>query len=282
MFQHILLIQLLLILFCCNNSIVNRWRTNNYIRDDGILPYQICNAAKFSKSATQLISTTIESFDVLFLASSVWGASADNGEPLSVKSIELMAYIKKSGSAFDACCGGHTFIHSHHVHTLMDRVGAICVLSVDTKLIQSSNGIWNYSAPTTKIPYKELKHPGVVSLHCPVDLIAGTHSFDRFVGSDRLKLSIFLESIYPVNNNASIDVDLCYEHVDKADDLVVITEPIYGFKNHHVFARQFWNGDPPYERHSLLDAYIVYHTKVMGARVYINALHREADELMAK
>jgi hypothetical protein len=231
----------------------------------------------------QLISTKIETFDVLFLASSVWGSSADSGKPLSVKSIELMTYVKKSESAFEACCGGHTFIHSHYAHALMDRVGVTCLLStVDgTKLIQSSNGIWNYSAPTTKIPYKELTHPGVISLHCPIDLSAGMQSFHRFVGSNRLKLSISFTSKYPVTN-ASVDVDLCYEHVDRADELVVITEPIYGLKNHHVFARQFWNGDPPYDRHSLLDAYIVYHAKVMGARVYINALHREADEIMAK
>ena len=262
---------------------MNRWRNNYYVRDGGILPYQFCNAAIFSKSATRLVSLVIETFDVLFLASSVWGTSADNGEPIRINSIELMAYIKKSRSVFNACCGGHAFIHSNYARTVMDRVRATCFLSSSngTMLVRESHCIWNYSKPTSKIPYKELKHPGVMSLHCPLNLITGTHNFDRFVLSDRLKLSIVFESKFAAKPT-SIDVDLCYEHIDKADELVVITEPIYGFKNQHVFAKQFWNGDPQYERHNLLDAFIVYHTKVMGARVHINALHRDADEIMAK
>ena len=269
-----------------SDNSTKRWRNNQYIRDDDILPYQMCDAAaQFSKSDHVVMN--IDNLDILILAASVWGKSADSGEPKSVENIELAVFPNREGSNFEACCGGHAFTHVVFANTIIHQVLVTCVLSTATnEIVSKSPGFWNYTAPTY-IPSGTIMHPAVMSLHCPVDLQSGSRSFDRFIASDRLKLSILLESPSAPTSasgraNASLDIPLCYEHVEAAEQVVVITEPIYGLKNHHVFAKQFWFGEPRYVGHTLLDAYILFHARVMGARVYINALHGEADKIMEK
>lgn len=262
-----------------------RWRNNQYIRNDNILPYQMCDAAtQFSRSDSVLLNINVDNFDFLILAASVWGKSVETGEPKSIENIELAVFPSRAGANFDLCCGGHAFTHVVFANTIMQQVLATCVLSTATnETVKTTAGIWNYTVPTY-IPVGTIEHPGVMSLRCPLDLNSGSGSFDAFMASDQLKLTIVLETLSSKSRqaNASLDIHLCYEHVGAVEEVVVITEPIYGLKNHHVFAKQFWYGEPRYVGHTLLDAYILFHAKVMGAGVHINALHGEADAIMEK
>ena len=52
-------------------------------------------------------------------------------------------------------------------------------------------------------------------------------------------------------------------------DVAVCTQDFYGFTRN---ASAFWHGSPPYERprHTLLDAFVVYHARVHGLHVTVN------------
>ena len=202
------------------DNVSKRWRNNQYIRDDGILPYQMCDAAaQFLKSDQVVLN--VDNLDIIIFAASVWGKSADTGEPKRVEDIELAVFPKREGSNFDACCGGHAFTHINFADTIIHQVLVTCVLSTAAnEVVTKSRGFWNYTDPTY-IPVGTIMHPAVMSLHCPVDLQSGSSSFDKFIASDRLKLSILLESpsasASAARANASLDIPLCYEHVVAAD-----------------------------------------------------------------
>jgi len=79
-----LLLLLLLLLLFQIESIKDRWRNNNYVIADGILPYQRCNSSDFYPGAVPIISTfTINNIihDLFISAVSTWGISKSNGEP---------------------------------------------------------------------------------------------------------------------------------------------------------------------------------------------------------
>lgn len=62
--------------------------------------------------------------------------------------------------------------------------------------------------------------------------------------------------------NETIDVDVCYMHVNQTWPIAVCTEPMYGFKK----GSKLWHGNTAYNvrganatRHSLLDEFVVAH-----------------------
>jgi hypothetical protein len=74
---------------------------------------------------------------------------------------------------------------------------------------------------------------------------------------------------------ASIPVEVCYDHVEKPVDVVLCTEPAFGYSR----KAHFWRGDPPYaSQHTMVDAFLTYHTELMQAHVRFNDLDDDSLE----
>lgn len=235
-----------------------RWRSNNYIRDDGILPYQMCSASKaYGRVSSMVVSTTVDltvdgkgatSFDVLLLASSVWGNSSDCGEPTSVKAVENMVFLKKHLAPFNERIYGHTIIPTPHADAAVRQAKAHCKFVFNSNpnnnrsshplhhhhhhsgIFFESTGYFDYTKPTKlydKVgpPY----NPVVMSLFCPLPLEMDSREMLLFRSTDSLELHITLSSSESSSNSTVMVVDLCYEHVAREEDLVMITEPLYRY-----------------------------------------------------
>ncbi len=63
----------------------------------------------------------------------------------------------------------------------------------------------------------------------------------------------------------TVTLDVCYRQVDVVHDVVACTEPMYGYND-----GGFWQGEPRYDGHNLLDAFLLYHTKVHKMPVVVN------------
>ncbi len=73
----------------------------------------------------------------------------------------------------------------------------------------------------------------------------------------------------------AVPVDICYDHVHKPIDIVLCTEPAYGFSR----GSDFWGGNPPFAANqTMLDAFLTYRTEMMGAHVRFNDLDADTRE----
>ena len=114
----------------------------------------------------------------------------------------------------------------------------------------------------------------------------GIHKYYNFTGGGPPTVSIvcpfrhldLLRDYFLVNisigDNGRFSTDLCYEHVDEPISVVVCSQPHFGIKNPKT-ARFWYGSDPPYKVHSLVDTFILYHTKLMGAHVVFQSLSDE-------
>ena len=88
-----------IVLYCASaNS--QRWRGNSYIRDGGILPYQRCHATDFYPGPShrfQSFTHEGRGYRAVVTSATVWGQSAEDGEPIEVVEAEIMTFYTEEG-----------------------------------------------------------------------------------------------------------------------------------------------------------------------------------------
>ena len=76
----------------------SRWRANNYVHEDGILPFQLCGASSAYPGAPRGTATFIHGnrrYRVVVTAASVWGESQSNGQPKRADHVEFLAFFSE-------------------------------------------------------------------------------------------------------------------------------------------------------------------------------------------
>ena len=260
-----------------------RWRNNDYIRENGILPYQNCNASDHSVSVSPIKFLLDKTWDIFILASSVWGKSDISGEPKEISKIEILLYGKHFNKSCDECCGG--FSHcvfgygSVSDSALVKLLESVKIECSSVSNIKFQNGIFKVIKQPDKIGDPR-QLPGIVAvtIECPVQTI----DMDQFLKQDT-KFSISLKFSNSNFTSNVIKIPLCYDHVHKADDIVIITEPFYGINNMEDRSmRKFWHGEPKYEGYNLFDQFIIYYSKIVRAGILINDVRNDMESHLQK
>jgi hypothetical protein len=82
------------------------------------------------------------------------------------------------------------------------------------------------------------------------------------------------------SDEVTVVIDMCYEHVGSAAVVAICTQPQF------LYSKKpgYWQGNPPYSNaqgnYSLLDSFIMYHTRLMGTSVAIYDTESSLTEAM--
>lgn len=271
-----------------------RWRNNNYVISDGILPYQRCNSSDFYPGAVPILSTfTINNVvhDLFISAVSTWGVSKVNGEPEKLTSIDMLTFYNPKNTPCKLASGDHCAVNAIGVKKIEDLPYIECIANNNRV-----NGVWNFSKlfdsneVINTIPkdmagdiynfefFREnMMSPLLVTITCPFNDVA------LLLNSDKFDIVLNFRDRYNNNSSSSHNIsstiiDVCYEHVEKMNDMVVCTEPLYGFTE--FGSNIYWHGVPPFN-HNLLDAFLMYHFDIHKASIMLYQLHSNdnKDEL---
>ena len=159
-----------------------------------------------------------------------------------------MVFLKKHLAPFDEKIYGHVIISTQHANAAVRQAKAHCKFFFSSNhnnfnndshplhhhhhsgIVFESTGYFDYTQPTKLYdkagpPY----YPVVMSLFCPLPFEMYSREMHLFRSTDSLELHITLSSSASSSNSTVMVVDLCYEHVAKEEDLVMITEPLYRY-----------------------------------------------------
>ena len=70
---------------------------------------------------------------------------------------------------------------------------------------------------------------------------------------------------------------MCAIYPERVVNITICTQPSFGHRRNN----SFWYGKPPYGNHSILDAFLKYHTILMGAYVVYNDLRSESSDFIS-
>ena len=245
----------------------SRWRDNNYVNEDGILPYQRCNADHFHPGAVPILSEFyVKDYphDVLISAISTWGAAEPSGKPSGLNSIDILVF-------FNTRDGPCTNYDNHCcVNSTANSIDELPLITCSHEQEQVQ-GKWNFTAmyngnhhTSDKVvgefiveDYKVLRQnplrPPSVTITCPFK----QHSI---LSLDKFPLTLTLSDKFSMKKSTNTIIDVCYENVEELSDVVVCTEPLFGFSPNGT--SPYWNGVPPYLNHNLLDSFLLYHINI--------------------
>jgi hypothetical protein len=225
-----------------------RWRGNNYIRDDGVLPYQLCGADEGfpgpRRSATTF-SHGGRTYAAVLTATSVWGESLPSGQPLSVATLEFLVFFSEASRRCEIF--GHNIAWGHCL-TPKVQPAIACRFGASWRL--GSVLIGHSVAVVRCMLNQNSSLPDVTD----VAIALG----DRAVRLLQMAPSLAAESS---NKEGILTASICYEHVAATDDLVICTQPHYFDES-----SSFWRGNPPYPGTStLLEAFLLHNLFVVNA-----------------
>ena len=236
------------------------WRGNRYIDRDGILPYQRCGANATAVGPAPLhtqYTTGNATYDLVVLAASVWGQAHGARDAPDLHVVEILAFDTPHGEA----CKMGPGRHGVHCTPTMDASHAKHVGNVTCKFAFGDSRVSNAGEVR---PHKTKGRVGAFVIVCPFP--------------DGLFNAGGLPDLWTVTvslGGGAVPVDICYDHVHKPIDIVLCTEPAYGFSR----GSDFWGGDPPFAANqTMLDAFLTYHTEMMGAHVRFNDLDADTRE----
>ncbi len=260
---------LFIILLLLNIHIAfGRWRGNKYRNEDGILPYQRCNADQFYPGAVPILSEFYVHdvpHNILVSAVSTWGTSDQTGEPIGLNSIDILVYYnlkdKPCKNLFGHCC----------VNTTAKNVEEMPVVSCSNEK-EKVQGIWNFSSIYIANKYTnvvngeiyKMNHQkvfgGQTPFHPPSVAITCPFKKHNILTLDKFPVTLTFEDKFSQKKSTDVIIDVCYENVEELNDIVVCTEPLFGFSPNGT--SPYWNGVPPYHNHNLLDSFLLYHINV--------------------
>ena len=265
-----------------------RWRGNNYIDHDGILPYQRCNSLHQSIGATKIFyefSVHNRRYYAVNTAVSVWGSSDIDGKPTSINSIEMLVYYRHADLSADCerDLGWHCKIPTKTTKSkksIDDDYSAWCHYMDANQSRFSIKG--KLSTTASNAPYSgdileaNLIRP-TASIICPITNLAILENDHFFVNvsihdDDDTHINDF-EKYSPTD---VMSVDICYQHIESPSSVVICTEPHFGFELNHK--NSFWYGKPPFHNgsYNLLDTFLKYHIDLHDTKVVYNDLLRQS------
>ena len=232
-----------------SETLKKRWRDNHYIQQDGILPYARCGSFEAMDGTAPIIGRfrhlTTE-YSLLILAVSVWGQSAPlghfgklQGTPLELHFAEILVYFTRAGVPCERCTGNHCKMPSDKP-TPKVTCSFAPNISIEGKLHYATSVSFDMAAV----------------IQCPFP-----PSWPVLADQWQLTLSLG-------DDNSQSDVPVCYHHVAESHEVVLCTEPIYGYDPQATF----WKGNPAYAGGDLFQAFMVYHQELMGMQVRVNDL----------
>jgi hypothetical protein len=119
-----------------------RWRGNQYIQEEGLLPYQRCNSNNGwlgAEKVSHSFKYQSKTYDLVSTAASVWGNSDIYGKPTELRCIEILAYFTARGRE----CMIDPDKHCAVPH--LDPLPPIkCSYSLDNNIYREVNGILVY------------------------------------------------------------------------------------------------------------------------------------------
>ena len=227
-----------------------RWRGNAYVAEGGLLPYQRCGAADFAPGPPRVFSGAFGheggAYRLVASALSLWGGTTPRGRPTSAPvRAELLVTIVREG---EPCRKAHW----HHCATELIAPRARCRLAGEAGWRPARVG-------ASKRAIRDLNP----DLNRWESVMAST--IDCFLGSlpppglpDAFELEFEVgEAPAP----ARFAVPACYQHVEAPLDLALCTQPHYNYSAQAAY----FAGDPPYPHGtSLVDAFLLYHTRLQG------------------
>lgn len=225
-----------------------------YIRDDGILPWQMGVGVRPGLSLGSVPLSPKIQLGFSVLAASVWGNSDETGKPTSFESVSLLLWYQRFQNKCDK------FPRNPFFHCVLPNWLS---LRFECKIM---DGEW---APARRIPRGNgsfwTRDPSVAQDAVYCDLPAGLSLLPDEFG---VKVRVFenAASTAPMTNK-TMDVKVVYSHVNQTWPIAVCTEPMYHFKN----VSGFWYGNGAAngaKRHSLLDEFVVHHY-MQGAKVNV-------------
>jgi hypothetical protein len=185
-------------------------------------------------------------YTLLILAVSVWGNSTENGTPSALGLTEILVYFTKAGSPCERCSGNHCKLPDNKPNLTVtchkQQVGAL-------RYYQNL--------------YNGYVHPDMAAvIECPFP-----PSWRASEMPDQWNLTL------SVGDDTMLHIPVCYHHVTQSREVVLCTEPIYGYEP----SASFWRGEPHYASADLFQAFLVYHVQLMGMQVRVNDLHRSFE-----
>jgi hypothetical protein len=240
----------------------SRWRGNFYVRDDGILPYQLCGAdlgVPGPKRSTATFLHGGRSYAAVLTAASVWGESLPSGQPLRADALELLVYFSEANQP----CKLEMYIHCS-------------IPNVQPAIACSFDGSSWRNGSMTSGTY-------VAVVRCPLDLdsfLPDASDVEIALGDRAVTLLQTAPSLADASRSKEgiLNASICYEHVAAADDLVICTQPHYFDES-----SSFWRGSPPYMGGAtLLEAFLLHNLYVVNAsRLVMHDLSSRLQERMA-
>lgn len=205
------------------------------ITESGILPYAICGAERADGGAGfHFSSFTLDGklYRLLITAASAWKSRTYPSR------IEFLSFFRPDGNArcpLDS--GEHCVVRPLLFPEVSCTVNGVTRPgNVDVPALDHIRALGEY--------------PSVVSITCPMDEVA--------IVGERIDVELQVQQ-------AALTVSLCKQLVSQVFDLAICTEPLFGYST----TSAFWQGNPPYGKYSLLDQFIVYNIKIVGAHVTI-------------
>ena len=225
-----------------------RWRANNYIRDDGLLPFQLCGADQVfpgPRRSKASFSHGGQTFDAILTAMSVWGESAESGEPLQTDIAEFQIFFAASG---EQCQPEDQPLHKHCHIPRVHPPSIACLFGNLSTWFRGSISLGR-SIAIVQCP---LNLSSALPDHIDINLAIGDTA-ESVLHSGRVRFG-------GSGGNGIISASICYEHVEAVDDLAICTQPHFFDEN-----SAFWRGDPPYPREStLLEAFLLHNLFVVN------------------
>ena len=227
-----------------------RWRGNNYVRDNGLLPYQLCSANQVfpgPQRSTTTFSHNGQTYSAVLIAASAWGESMLSGQPLRTDAIELLVTYSEANLPCKITMTIHCAI-SDVQPPIACRFGA-------------SSSMWRPGSISTGLYVGVVRCPLGINSSLPdatgIEIAFG----DRAVSVLEQQLTSTRIGAGGPYEGGSMSANICYEHVEVVDDLVLCTQP-------HWFdeSSSFWRGSPPYfEGSTLLEAFLLHNLNVVNA-----------------
>ncbi len=225
-----------------------RWDENQYLHEDGILPWQRCGATDFTPGSKPLETTFMHDdrlHSIVLTAASVWGTSdAATGEPISMQRVEFLMFMKVAGKRCQRDSGNHCCYNPKGN-----------LPHVECRILNDS-WIKGYVMVTPR--YRDLKHErkmdactAVFTMECPYPY-ARLLSFND-VSTVQLRIG---------KDRSILGIDLCYQLVKKIFPLTICTEPLHKFN----MTNAFWSGHPqkfPLSQ-NLMDYFMKHHIQSLG------------------
>jgi hypothetical protein len=239
-----------------------RWRGNAYIAEGGLLPYQRCGAGDFAPGPPRVFSAAFAHegarYRLAASALSFWGATTPRGRPTSAPvRAELLVTIVREG---EPCRKAHW----HHCATELVAPRARCRLAGEAAWLPARVGASKRTIRDLNPDLNRFDSIMASTINCRLGS----------AGSAGLPDAFAVEFEVGEAPAARFAVPACYQHVEAPLDLALCTQPHYNYSAQAAY----FAGAPPYPHGStLVDAFLLYHTRLQGRGGGLGIVFQDLD-----